>query len=282
MLIVFGLTHPAVVLAAPVPGEDQGPDGDDHRPAIAGFWWQGLYYLPPPPIHFIYKFPWTLGLARLAGHHHLRHDLRLAADGPGAGHRVHLDADPDQHRRRRLHLGVRAVPGAAARRLRADRRAPVPARDDLPDHAGAARGRTARLRHVPAALVPGHQAGRTTSGGCRPVRGAGHGAAAGRHPARHHDDGDGRRRARLRREQAPRLAARAQDHRRRHLGLRRSSSPSSSARSCSTTSTSAPDRSWQQEYPRPTGRPARIDRLPTRAEETRCASTQSCSTTAAR
>jgi energy-coupling factor transport system permease protein len=29
-------------------------------PAIAGFWSQGLYYLPPPPIHFIWQFPWTL------------------------------------------------------------------------------------------------------------------------------------------------------------------------------------------------------------------------------
>ncbi len=29
-------------------------------PAIAGFWGQGLYYLPPPPIHFLYQFPWTM------------------------------------------------------------------------------------------------------------------------------------------------------------------------------------------------------------------------------
>jgi energy-coupling factor transport system permease protein len=29
-------------------------------PAVAGFWGQGMYYLPPPPIHFLYKFPWTL------------------------------------------------------------------------------------------------------------------------------------------------------------------------------------------------------------------------------
>jgi energy-coupling factor transport system permease protein len=29
-------------------------------PALAGFWSQGLYYLPPPPIHYIYQFPWTL------------------------------------------------------------------------------------------------------------------------------------------------------------------------------------------------------------------------------
>ncbi|HUJ07451.1 MAG TPA: energy-coupling factor transporter transmembrane component T [Streptosporangiaceae bacterium] len=29
-------------------------------PALTGFWSQGLYYLPNPPIHFLYKFPWTI------------------------------------------------------------------------------------------------------------------------------------------------------------------------------------------------------------------------------
>jgi energy-coupling factor transport system permease protein len=29
-------------------------------PALTGFWSQGLYYLPSPPIHFIYQFPWTI------------------------------------------------------------------------------------------------------------------------------------------------------------------------------------------------------------------------------
>src|SRR5262249_47038209 len=29
-------------------------------PALAGFWSQGLYYLPNPPIHFLYKFPATI------------------------------------------------------------------------------------------------------------------------------------------------------------------------------------------------------------------------------
>ena len=29
-------------------------------PGLAGFWGQGMYYLPPPPIHYLYKFPWTL------------------------------------------------------------------------------------------------------------------------------------------------------------------------------------------------------------------------------
>jgi energy-coupling factor transport system permease protein len=29
-------------------------------PALTGFWSQGLYYLPSPPIHFLYQFPWTI------------------------------------------------------------------------------------------------------------------------------------------------------------------------------------------------------------------------------
>jgi energy-coupling factor transport system permease protein len=29
-------------------------------PALTGFWSQGLYYLPNPPIHFLYQFPWTI------------------------------------------------------------------------------------------------------------------------------------------------------------------------------------------------------------------------------
>jgi len=29
-------------------------------PALGGFWSQGMYYLPNPPIHFLYQFPWTL------------------------------------------------------------------------------------------------------------------------------------------------------------------------------------------------------------------------------
>jgi len=29
-------------------------------PALGGFWGQGMYYLPNPPIHFLYQFPWTI------------------------------------------------------------------------------------------------------------------------------------------------------------------------------------------------------------------------------
>jgi energy-coupling factor transport system permease protein len=60
MLVVFGLSilpwfwlHPSRakvrVLMVMVIG-----------PALAGFWSQGLYYLPPPPIHFLYQFPPTI------------------------------------------------------------------------------------------------------------------------------------------------------------------------------------------------------------------------------
>jgi energy-coupling factor transport system permease protein len=60
MLIVFGLTllpwfwlrpsrQRVRVLAVLVIG-----------PALTGFWSQGLYYLPNPPIHFLYQFPWTI------------------------------------------------------------------------------------------------------------------------------------------------------------------------------------------------------------------------------
>lgn len=60
MLIVFGLSilpwfwlHPSRakvrVLMVMVIG-----------PALTGFWSQGLYYLPPQPIHFIYQFPGTI------------------------------------------------------------------------------------------------------------------------------------------------------------------------------------------------------------------------------
>jgi len=60
MLIVFGLTvlpwfwlrpsrQRVRVLLVMVVG-----------PALTGFWSQGLYYLPSPPVHFLYQFPWTI------------------------------------------------------------------------------------------------------------------------------------------------------------------------------------------------------------------------------
>src|SRR5713226_6394590 len=29
-------------------------------PALGGFWSQGMFYLPQPPIHFLFQFPWTI------------------------------------------------------------------------------------------------------------------------------------------------------------------------------------------------------------------------------
>ena len=29
-------------------------------PGLAGFWGQGMLYLPNPPVHYLFKFPWTL------------------------------------------------------------------------------------------------------------------------------------------------------------------------------------------------------------------------------
>ena len=29
-------------------------------PGLAGFWSQGMLYLPNPPVHFLYQFPWTI------------------------------------------------------------------------------------------------------------------------------------------------------------------------------------------------------------------------------
>jgi energy-coupling factor transport system permease protein len=60
MLAVFGLTV--------LPWLWLRPSRDKIRvlmvmiigPGLVGFWSQGMYYLPNPPVHFLYKFPWTL------------------------------------------------------------------------------------------------------------------------------------------------------------------------------------------------------------------------------
>ena len=61
-------------------------------PALTGFWSQGLYYLPNPPIHFLYQFPWTISWLGSPGITSLRHGVRPGADGPRAGHRVDVHA----------------------------------------------------------------------------------------------------------------------------------------------------------------------------------------------
>jgi energy-coupling factor transport system permease protein len=60
MLIVFGLTLLPWFWLRPSRAKIRVLLVMIIGPAIAGFWGQGMYYLPPPPIHFIYKFPWTL------------------------------------------------------------------------------------------------------------------------------------------------------------------------------------------------------------------------------
>ena len=60
MLIVFGLTILPWFWLRPSRAKIKVLIVMIIGPAIAGFWGQGMYYLPPPPIHFIYKFPWTM------------------------------------------------------------------------------------------------------------------------------------------------------------------------------------------------------------------------------
>ena len=60
MLIIFGLTILPWFWLKPSRAKIKVLMVMIIGPAIAGFWGQGMYYLPPPPIHFLYKFPWTL------------------------------------------------------------------------------------------------------------------------------------------------------------------------------------------------------------------------------
>ena len=60
MLIVFGLTILPWFWLRPSRAKIRVLMVMIIGPALAGFWGQGMYYLPPPPIHFLYKFPWTM------------------------------------------------------------------------------------------------------------------------------------------------------------------------------------------------------------------------------
>jgi energy-coupling factor transport system permease protein len=60
MLIVFGLTIIPWFWLKPSRAKIRVLMVLVIGPAIAGFWSQGLYYLPPAPIHFLWQFPWTL------------------------------------------------------------------------------------------------------------------------------------------------------------------------------------------------------------------------------
>ena len=153
-------------------------------PALTGFWAQGLYYLPPPPIHFLYQFPWTIswlgspGITTYGMVFGLQQTARvLVTVSTSMLILISTDVGDFTWAFERF----RAPPQVGFALTAALRFLPE---HDLPDHAGAAGRRTARLRHVPAALVPGQQvAGLRPAAG--PLRGADHGAAAGRQPARH-------------------------------------------------------------------------------------------------
>ena len=60
MLILFGLTIIPWFWLRPSRGKVRVLMVMIIGPALTGFWSQGLYYLPPPPIHYIYQFPWTI------------------------------------------------------------------------------------------------------------------------------------------------------------------------------------------------------------------------------
>lgn len=60
MLIVFGLTIIPWFWLRPSRAKVRVLFIMVIGPALTGFWSQGLYYLPNPPIHFIYQFPWTI------------------------------------------------------------------------------------------------------------------------------------------------------------------------------------------------------------------------------
>jgi energy-coupling factor transport system permease protein len=60
MLIVFGLSVLPWFWLRPSRGKVRVLMVMVIGPALTGFWSQGLYYLPNPPIHFLYQFPWTI------------------------------------------------------------------------------------------------------------------------------------------------------------------------------------------------------------------------------
>jgi energy-coupling factor transport system permease protein len=60
MLIVFGLTIIPWFWLRPSKAKVRVLLVMVIGPALTGFWSQGLFYLPNPPIHFIYQFPWTI------------------------------------------------------------------------------------------------------------------------------------------------------------------------------------------------------------------------------
>jgi energy-coupling factor transport system permease protein len=60
MLAVFALTIPPWIWLRPSKQRVRVLSVMVLGPALTGFWSQGMYYLPNPPIHFLYQFPWTI------------------------------------------------------------------------------------------------------------------------------------------------------------------------------------------------------------------------------
>jgi energy-coupling factor transporter transmembrane protein EcfT len=219
MLIVFGLTIVPWFWLKPSRAKIKVLTVMIIGPAIAGFWGQGMYYLPPPPIHFLYKFPWTMawlgspGITTYGMIFGLQQTSRVLVT-VSTSMLILISTDVGDFT-------------WAFERFKA------------PPQVGFAL--TAALRFLPemiartslvlrAVELRGYDMSRPTLAPIRqvaglretdlPVRGPCHRTAAHRHPAGHHDDGHGRRCPRVRRQQEARLASRAQDHRRRHLGIR--------------------------------------------------------------
>jgi hypothetical protein len=254
-------------------------------PALAGFWSQGLYYLPNPPIHYLYQFPWTIawlgspGITTYGMVFGLEQTARVLVT-VSTSMLILISTDVGDFTWAFERFGAPPQVGFA---LTAALRF-MPA-DALPDHARAAGRRAARLRSVQAALVPAYEAAGLREA-ARPVRGAGDGAVAHQHLARHHDDGHGGRRPRLRCQPQARLAARAPDDRRRRLGVRHPDRPGGRCFRPQPPSYREPRlrMSGPDHVPRSTGRASRRHRPASpisSRKETRCVSTQSCSTTAA-
>jgi energy-coupling factor transport system permease protein len=60
MLVVFALTIPPWFWLRPSRGKTRVLLVMVLGPALAGFWSQGMSYLPNPPVHYVYQFPWTI------------------------------------------------------------------------------------------------------------------------------------------------------------------------------------------------------------------------------
>ena len=179
-------------------------------PALAGFWSQGLYYLPNPPIHYLYQFPWTIswlgspGITTYGMVFGLEQTARVLVT-VSTSMLILISTDVGDFTWAFERFGVPPQVGfalTAALRFMPE----MLSRTTLVLRAVELRGydlSRPRLYEIT-------QAARLREA-ARAVRGAGHGALADRHLARHRDHGHGRGRPRLRRQPQARLAPRAPD-----------------------------------------------------------------------